>query len=150
MKRVFALILTLVLVLSCAGCTPRTALTAAGFQAAMEEAGFEVKDITDTYNTNDIEVVILMAEKDGCEIEFFEFKMESDALGVFANFRDEAEDLPHTGSVSVTMPDFAKYEQTSGSSVYFMSLIDKTIVCYIVEKDDSSAVKDVIDALGYN
>jgi hypothetical protein len=150
MKRVFALILTLVLVLSCAGCTPKTALTAADFQTAMEEAGFEVTDITDTYDTNGIEVVILKAEKDDCEIEFFEFKKVSDAQGVYANFRDEAEDLPHSGYASVSMSNFAKYEQTSGSAVYFMSIIDNTIVYYIVEKDDSSAAKDIVGALGYN
>lgn len=150
MKRVFALILTLVLVLSCTGCTPKTALTAADFQIAMGEAGFDVKDITDTYNTNGIEVVILKAEKDDCEIEFFEFEKASDAQGVYANFRDEAEDLPHSSYASVSMSNFAKYEQTSGSTVYFMSIIDKTIVYYIVEKDDSSAAKDIVAALGYN
>ena len=86
----------------------------------------------------------------GCEIEFFEFAKGSDALGVFANFRDDAEDLPHIGSSSVTMSNYAKYTQTSGSTFYFLSLIDKTMVYYIVDKEDSEAVKEVIDALGYN
>jgi hypothetical protein len=150
MKRTFALILTLVIILSCAGCAEKTPQTLDGFTAIMEQAGFEVTDITDEYDTNGIEVTILLADNGDYWIEFYEFEKSSDAVRIYANTQAIAEKMNPNSHISVSMGSFGKYEYNVDTLFGYIARIENTMICCETDAEYKGEIKSLIETLGYN
>lgn len=149
MKRLFALVLILVLVLSFAGCSKKTALTLDTFQEIMEDADFEVVDVTDTTETNGINTTILVAMNDDFQIEFYQFEDEKTAEAVYANNLDTVEKKERSSHVTVNLPGFNKHEQASDSDFYYLAHIGSTMIYCHTDKDNKSDVLEIVKMLGY-
>lgn len=149
MKRMFALVLTLVLVLSCAGCSDKTAHTVESFRSVMEEAGFEVVDVTKDTDTNGIDVTILVAMKDDYQIDFYQFTSEDTAKSVYAHNQSNTEEMSSSYHISVSLFDFAKHEQVSDSTHYYMAWVGNTMIYCANDSAYRDQIMEAVKALGY-
>ncbi len=151
MKKVFALFLTLALILSCAGCSSKTAHTVDSFRSTMEAAGFEVTDITSSINISDgLEVTVLYAEKDGYDIRFYQFEDAEYAEGNYLNNCKILDEMDSKMRVSVSLPNYGKIEQTSSGVHYYMVWVDNTMLICENDSEYSQSVSEAVEMLGYN
>jgi hypothetical protein len=150
MKRTFALILTLVMILSCAGCAEKTPQTLDGFTAIMEQAGYTVEDTTSENEYEGVELTVLYAGNDKLAIEFYEFKNASHAVQYYAAVKENIEDFDHSSYASVSMGSFSKFECTTDIEFCCVARIDNTVILMGCDKDYTEAAKSLIETLGYN
>lgn len=92
--RVISFMLCLVMILCVmTACGSKTPQTVSGFTKVMEDAGFEVQDVTADTETNGLATAVLVAVGDNYQIEFFELIDNETGEGVFYNnkqiFTDE-------------------------------------------------------------
>jgi hypothetical protein len=148
MKKITALVLAFILVLSLAGCEKKTPQTPETFETIMKEAGYEVVDVTDKTDTGDVEVTIIVAIKDGVQLELWSFAQERYAQSVFNHNKSNAEALG--GSyLSVSLPGFAKYQVSTSTQFVYIACVGNTMLYSDSAKADQETVLEAVKLLGY-
>lgn len=127
---VFAVLL-LVMVF-CAGCGEKTAMTDESFRSTMEEQGFNVYDVSKIYsNNNEVKTAMAAVSSDNYQIEFIIYDNVDIAELTFDAIRDgfEHEKPDKAGEHSYTSgPNYEKYSQTYEESYWYVNRVDNTVM----------------------
>jgi hypothetical protein len=149
MRTLCLYIIAAILVFS--GCsTNKTALTASGFEAKMEEAGFEIYDITDQYEEGLLQAAYV-AMKEDYRLEFYVLNTNDDAKAMFNANQSDFEDLRSGNSSynSVDIGNHSSYKLTTEDGYYVLSRIDNTLVFVKTDKKNKDAISNTLKNLGY-
>ena len=150
MKKIFALILVLSVLFSLTACQKKTALTADEFTDAMEDAGYVVMDVTDSVDTNGVDVTVLYAENEDLEVFFYVFEKSRDVGQTMSNIKDACDNMNGIKTTtSVSLGNFSKFTCTVGEDLFVASSIDKTMIFIETTKDQKDTVNDLLESLGY-
>jgi hypothetical protein len=150
MKKIFALILALSVLFSLTACQKKTALTADEFTEAMEDAGYVVMDVTDSVDTNGVDVTVLYAENEDLEVFFYVFEKSRDVGQTMENIKDMCDDMNGIkSSSSVNLGNFSKFTCTAGEDLFVASSIDETMIFIETTKEQKDLVNDLLESLGY-
>jgi hypothetical protein len=150
MKKIFALILALSVLFSLTACQKKTALTADEFTDTMEDAGYVVMDVTDSVDTNGVDVTVLYAENEDLEVFFYVFEKSRDVGQTMENIKDMCDDMNGIkSSSSVNLGNFSKFTCTVGEDLFVASSIDETMIFIETTKEQKDLVNDLLESLGY-
>ena len=132
------------------GCGNKESITASTFTSTMEEKGFEVADVAEQYEDEEIKNVVIAMNED-YQVEFYVFSTEDRASAVFAGNKDTIESLSSGNSVntSVSMGNFATYSLTTSENYYIVSRIGNTVMYANVGVAHKDAVSSIISEFGY-
>jgi hypothetical protein len=149
MKTLFLYIIAAILIFS--GCsTNKTPLTSDGFKEKMEEAGFEIYDITDQYEEGLLQAAYV-AMKEDYRLEFYVLNTNDDAKAMFNANQSDFEDLRSGNSSynSVDIGNHSSYKLTTEDGYYVLSRIDNTLVFVKTDKKNKDAISNTLKNLGY-
>jgi roadblock/LC7 domain-containing protein len=149
MKTLFLYIIAAILIFS--GCsTNKTPLTSDGFKEKMEEAGFEIYDITDQYEEGLLDAAFVTMKED-YKLEFYVLNTSDDAKAMYNANKSDFEDLRSGNSAynSVNLGNHASYKLTTEDGYYVVSRIDNTLVFVKTDKKNKDAINKVLKDLGY-
>ena len=95
-------------------CGNKTPQTVSGFSKVMEDAGFEIQDLTDDTETKDLATSVIVAVGENYQIEFYELVDSETGKGVFYNNKQIFNDEHSFKTMSS--------EVTAGNYNYFSSM----------------------------
>lgn len=147
----FTIILSVLLLSVFTGCQSRTAQTTAGFIQVMEDAGFEVEDVTDQIDTDDLATSVVIALGENYQIEFYEFVDSETGLGVFYNNRDIFDDAysVKTLSTEISLMYYDYYAFSADGKFCMIARIDNTMLYCVADKEYRSEIVELVETLGY-
>jgi hypothetical protein len=147
MKKITVLLLTIAMLLSCAGCAEVEPVTAETFRTTMEGTGFEVVDNSNQVDSESIDA-IFTAQKDGYYIDLWCFKDEATAQAFYNSLKKDMEDMGKN-HVSVSTQKFARYETTTATAYALAAWAGTTVINSECAKANKDAVRSAIELLGY-
>jgi len=142
--------LVLVICLTLAGCSGRTAIGADAFSETMESLGYEILDITDNYDEEGVSSVLL-AIKDDYQIEFFELASTELAVSSYNYNVDIVESYNSLTSAhtSATVSNYSFYTLSTAEDYYVVSRVDNTFIYAHVPSAHKDEAGAAIKELGY-
>jgi hypothetical protein len=151
MKKILGLVLvmvTLLLVLS--ACGSQEPIDAARFRAVMEEAGYEVIDVTnaeDLTALRDDVYYVLLAVGDDYQFEFYEFIDTREAVQMY-NILESLIESWRGGSASdrsVNMPSHSMFELTSAGIFSRVDRVGNSIIFVTTDVEHRDAIREVMN-----
>jgi hypothetical protein len=147
MKKITVLLLTIAMLLSCAGCAKIEPVTVETFRTTMEGAGFEVTDCSNEVDSESVDA-IFTAEKDGYYIDLWCFKDEATAQSFYNSLKEDMEDMGGNYT-NISAQEFSKYEATTATAYAFAAWAGTTVLNAECSKADKEVVRSAIELLGY-
>jgi hypothetical protein len=107
-------------------------------------------DVTDSVDTNGVDVTVLYAENEDLEVFFYVFEKSRDVGQTMENIKDMCDDMNGIkSSSSVNLGNFSKFTCTAGEDLFVASSIDETMIFIETTKEQKDLVNDLLESLGY-
>lgn len=151
-KSAFIIVLSVFFLFMFTGCASKTPQTPDGFIQVMEDAGFEVKDVTEeAEDTDDLATSVLFAVGENYQIEFYELVDNETGAGVFYNNREifDNEHSVKMMSLSLSSNNYDYYAFNADGQFYMIARIDNTVLYCVADKEYRSEIVDLVETLGY-
>jgi len=147
MKKIALFLVLIVLLIGCD--LNRDPYTSKSFKDFMESEGWTVHSISDESN-EDFES-LLVAEKDGVEIQFAVMNSKKIAKSLFKENKQTFEDYDSriSSNSDISIGNYNDYTRTVDDYYFVVSRIDDTLLFAAVDKEDKSIIKDITKKLGY-
>ena len=133
------------------GCGSKTAQTVDGFIQVMEDAGFEVEDVTAEMGTNDLATSVIIAVGENYQIEFLELVDSETGKGVFNGNKAVSEDEHSVKSLilEVSSSNYNYYAFNADGEFHMIARIDNTMIYCVADKEFRSEIVNLAKTLGY-
>lgn len=129
LKKLAAVILTAAMVLSFAGCSARTPVSADEFSKQAKAQGFTVKDNSSSSSNADVDKYIdAVKSETQTEIVFISFKTESAAEEAFTSVKKNVSQGTNAKTTTVDSATYNKYTVSVGELNHTLIRMDSTIV----------------------
>lgn len=146
---IFCFIISLTVI----GCGNETAITSKEFQTKMEAKGFTVINAKSQFSKYSYvkQAYIAINKKANYQIEFYQLSTNDYAKSFFNNNKQIFKKSKSSGSaeMSISTGYNDKYTLITGGKYKFISRIDNTVIYLNVKESNKTAVKKIIDELGY-
>lgn len=148
MKKVLTVVMIFVCLVTLTGCGKKVALSNEKMTSKLNELGFDVKDITDSMEDSNVNVV-KTANNGKYQIEYYIFKSQETAKKAYdSNKKMLSASKKYKGKAD-NKDNYNKYVQETDSSYNSIIRIDNTLVYVSVNIDYKKNVKKVLNELGY-
>ena len=148
----FSLVLCLVLSLCLlSGCGNKTPQTVDGFSRIMEDAGFQVQDVTASTQTNGLATAVIVALNDDFQIEFWELTDSDVGKSVYHSNKTNLEN-DHSVKTLASEVSIGNYNYTAFNAdgeFHLVARIDNTMLYCTADKEFRSQITELTEALGY-
>ena len=153
LRRIITVLLCVAMLLSLAACgQPRTAATSDQFVSAMLGKGYEVKDMTEDFASEEYIKTAVTADKTDVTVEFYILDKEDTAKGNVTYFADEFKALaaPSASEKVVSSANYSYYEQKSTGVYRLVSSVGETFIYMEAFGTELAAeAEELAKALGY-
>ena len=151
-KKIFVIVFVLFISVILTGCSNKKSITSSEFYDIMSGEGFNLTDATEQFGENNSLNKVYVAQDKNYEyqVEFYEFKTDSDAISSYNINKDEFENSK-TGNSSqseIGVKNYNKYTLKSGGTYKLVSRIDNTMIYVDVEENNEKNIKDILKKLG--
>ncbi len=148
MKKVFKLLVVLMVFLTLTACGNKKALTDEEMESKLKNLGFNVNDITDSMEDSSISVV-RTANNRKYQIEYYVFKSEDTAKDAYENNVKMFEANKTAKNNKKSSDNYNKFIQKTDDYYNVITRIENTLVYVSVNIDYKSDVNKVLSKLGY-
>ena len=152
-KRISLMVLVITLgAILLTGCFSKIGITAEDFKTTMEGMGYTIVDATSQFSSSAVNKVYLAVDEgQDYQIEFFELGNVNDAVSSYNTNVSKMENAKGniSSSSSISGTNFDKKTQTSNGTYWVVSRIDNTFVYVEVDEEYKTAVKSVLEQIGY-
>ena len=140
--------LLLVILSGCSAETTKTALNAETVAEKLEQAGFQISDVTDSFGEGFS--TALAAETDVLHVEFYEMDTVADAQGFQQNVLSSLKSESSASSYSNTEGEnYLVSKLSAGGNYYVVTQIENTVLIVAADSGQKDAVKNFAESLGY-
>lgn len=150
MKKILLFLMSITLLFVITGCKGKKALTADEFKNKMTQEGYQVQDISEKYVGKGAKAV-LIAKKDGYQIEFFVTENKDYAVGSYNLNKEKFEKTKGNAMVETqkSMGNVSKYTLKSNSTYKVVSRVGETFVYINAPGAKADEINEVLKKLGY-
>lgn len=149
-KKIAVVLLVGVSLLLMTACAAKEALAVTAFNEIMGEAGYSIKDVTETINVDYVETISL-AVKEDYQLEFYVFDDKDSAVSVFEQSRSVFE--ANAGDVSATLAknigNYNFYSSNSDGIYRMVARIDNTMLYVVADAAYKEEITKMVKELGY-
>jgi len=151
MKKLFTLLLTLVMLITLSGCGTKMAIKTEEFIEKAENNGYLVTDLTAIYIEDEEIKEATIATSEGWEITFYILDTEENAIARYQNNQSSFENSKDStnSEAKVDMKNYNTYTLNSNGSYKYLCRVDNTLLYVDVEETYKDEVKSFITELGY-
>lgn len=152
MKKKISLLLICILVcFQLVGCGSKGSITADVFANSAENHGYVISYLDEQYSAYPHIKSVIVAQKDGYQIEFFVLSSEDNAKSIYqtnAMLFDESKDGNYV-ETSSSGKNYNTYKVKDADEIMYVSRIDNTVFYARVNKAYEVEVSEIINLLGY-
>ena len=132
------------------GCGAKTAQSADGFTQIMEDAGFDVADMTAELGTDEI-TSILFAVGTNYQMEYYAFNDSESCADCFYFNKEEFDEEFSVKSFSseITLNTYNYYAFNADGDFHMIARVDNTLLICVADKAYKSEITDLLKTLGY-
>ena len=137
--------------LAITSCSKKTPQTTKGFTDIMEEAGFEVLDITEMYSDRGPVSSVIIARNENYQIDFYKLTDNNTAIGVFSNNKQifDDEHSSKTFSTSVSSGNYDYYAFNAEGYFHMIARVDDTMLFCEAKEEYKDEILELVKKLGY-
>ena len=150
-KFLVAIVVSVLLTAALTGCGSKTAQTTDGFTKIMEDAGFEVADVTSQTEMDDLITSILIATGDYYQMEFYVLVDNETCEDIFDQEMKTFDDEHSVKTLSVkhSTNNYNYYAFNSDGDFHMIARIDNTMLYCVADKKYKSEIVELLKTLGY-
>lgn len=150
MKKIYTIIIGIMMIFLILGCGKKDPVTAEKFKNIMNSNGYTVVDITSKYSPSQINNVMI-AQKDGYQIEFFDVKNIDIAVSSFNTNKDKFEKSKGNAAIqtSKSVGNSSRYTLKANSKYKVVSRIENTFIYINAPSEKVDEIDTILKKLNY-
>lgn len=151
-KKHLLFIAALVLLVLFAGCSKKQAITSDQFTDTLTQKGCEIHDVTQQFESADIQVVkATVAKNSNFQIEFYEIEDTEQAKAMFEGNKNKFQLQKGSNSTETSNSGSSSgsYNLNTGGKYKLLSYIDNTLVYIDADDTYKAEIQDILKELGY-
>ncbi len=151
LKVLTAVICICAMLFGLSACSKKTPQTVDGFRSTMEEAGFEIIDVTQAADSDNRATAVIVAKSVAYQIDFWEITDEKTAESMFEGFKTtfDNEHPVKTLGLANSSGNYDYYEFMADGTFHMVSRIGNTIIRCEAPDTYKDEVKGYLETLGY-